>query len=79
MAKPGSNQVKPCDYEDELAGLDWLRDQVINDNNLEICETEEERVSMLAMLSHQKQRRKKAIKDDQASPSARESRPRHRC
>ncbi len=44
---------------DTLAALEWLREQVINDNNLEFCKTEQERVSLLAMLNRQKQRRKK--------------------
>ena len=52
------------DLEHELAGLEWLREQLINDNNLELCATEEERVSLLAMLNRQKLKRKKAIQDD---------------
>ncbi len=66
------------DLEHELAGLDWLREQVIDDNNLEFCATEEERVSFLAMLNRQKQRRKKAMKDDQASGHTSKGRQSHR-
>ena len=53
---------------EDLAAIEWLREQVINDKNLEICATEKDRVRMLSMLSRQKQRRKKAINDDQARP-----------
>ncbi len=64
MIQPDWKGSERSDLEHELAGLDWLRDQVINDNKLELCATEQERVSLLAMLNRQKQRRKKVLSDD---------------
>ena len=64
MMKARGERQSRRNFESELAVLEWLREQVINDNKLEFCATEEERVSLLAMLNRQKQRRKKAIKDE---------------